>query len=930
MSNGWEIYKGQTDQDTPSPTQIDSEEYVNSSSISQEQNKGSGWGIYKATATGDISKAETPEQEESIVKNFALGVAETLGLATDATLRGVVAASPFGLAASWLEDNTDIDLMRDLDSTTKEMQEIGSEYNVLPAPGREGTSFGARAARFGGGAILPHLSLLKRGQTVVQGGKVAKGFLDKAALNMAKRPIAATGLEATSAVSAAGAGHIAREDFNVESPWALAAIEMTGGILPSTAMSFSPARAVWRKTADAIGLDQKGGNFKATKRITGAVDNADDALSRLDRVGKIDGRDVTLTPAGKIGDPDLLAIEKAVFATDHTQRGKWMSTLKQSVKSLKKMTTHVGSLDDLDNLKTPENIKDTRKFFEAKRQHLKDVTDLRFEQANQQINDLMDSISNRFGEVPESAKVSASKRTKQIVIDAMEDARTQESQLWNSVDSSITGNANGGKSAYKSILDGWDVKSQGDMREVLPKRVLDVFGYKTKKGKIKWGSLFSNKKQPLTAKQIHNARRVIQNAWKNEVKATAPDQDKLRMLNEVSDALYSDLEKVHGGIDSPFNQAMEYSRELNKKFRTGTMGRLHGIDATSAERIAGEDTLSVIMGGRGVEADLDRLLAATPQARPEIENYIYASFLQQVPDGKKLNPQAYTAFMNKNAGILARFPEVKDQIASIKDATKFVAKYQRTQNLVHDKYFTNKGRLGAFLDAGVDNEVGSIFSSKNPKAYARSIVGSAKMDKTGKALKGLKYATGEHILKKVSGSSPKRLPDGSTMLVPDGFKMKGFLNDRRNREALKTIYSAQEMQNLHKIADSFSAASASLLNTAEKVGISTDKPSMILDWLARHVALKSMAGTTKDMGAGGIAMSQRTSSAMGKLVAKFGGRHIKYISQAITEESVMKKFLTPIDDPKAPLAMRGLLKWMEASSTGVPIANEAIRNNEQP
>lgn len=815
------------------------------------------------------SNANEPQIESSAMGFLNKGIANSLGTPVDLVTAGLNKVgmniqNPVGGSKSL--------------SNLFEM--LGAEVANPEEEAKGATQQIAEGVGGAAGALLPFGAAAKIASGV--GGVV--GNVGRSAMNtLATKPIASTGIELASGAGS-GVGGYTAEQIYPNNPMAKTVGQLVGGVgtAPALALSSLPTKVATNAALKTFApFTKKGGMIRAEDRIKGLVPEAERgvAASALKEPTKTD-----LTPAQKTGQAGLLALEKEVLKKDIDLAANFRKRSSQNVTILK---------DEISKIKGSGNVDVAKEFAERRIERLKTALTTRTQQA-------VDIAEQRV------AKLPAGQREEQSSIIAREElekslqsARSQENQIWSQLPN-VDVDISGAKTAYKQIMASTPKAQRDDIPNIArkflhSKGVLgkNVKGEKTSADKLK-------EVQGLRSKLLEEGRRA----------RFEGNYNKARISNALADSLLDDMSKSNAGKE--LNDAIAYSRELNEKFTKGTVGKLLGSDKVGGEKVAAELTLQSAIGGGGVRGGVayDDLVKAsdTPDLKQSVEQYLRVNFQRQALNQNGFNAKAAEKFTTENATLLDKFPEFKKEIDLAINSTNLVDRVQARQELVLGNLGNKRKSVAAqFIGSTVDKEIASIVASQNPAKQAYEIRRLLSRDKTGEAIKGMKAASVEYLIKNSKTASL----DFEGENIISGQKLLNLITkDSKHKAAVQPFLSVKERDNLAMIAKELSKVQQ--VSKENIGGIINDAPNKLLETVAR-VAGAQIGGKLGAHSAGGSLQSASIASSrakefLGKLISD---KAEKLLIQAVQDPELMEALLTNTTTAKGvKLADQRLNAWL--------------------
>ena len=382
------------------------------------------------------------------------------------------------------------------------------------------------------GQSLPIAAAPIRAAAALKQGETAKGIfapIVQAAKETPKRFIGAeAGLSGLSAGGAATAEVLAPGN-----PTARMIGELAGPNLPIvTAARYLPSAL--RQATTAVKSVMPGDKFlknEAAQVVQSKVTDPEKVAVALDEpVSK------TLTSGQLTGDPNLLAIENKLIESSQRVKGRAGEQIKSSYKDFNKKYNQIIETGDVDSIKEAAQIK-------------LDIVNKTLDDQVEQAKNLVESKASRTF-TTDLDRENINKRARQILLQANDDARKTETQLWNKIDKDI-------KITATNLED--TIKAQKN--NLLEGQNLDnVFEAYLKK---------LDKNKELSVGELNKIRsRALEI---NRDLSFQGNFSKARPYKNLAQAALKDLEKVDGlankSVETWGSLARKYSRRYNEVFQ---------------------------------------------------------------------------------------------------------------------------------------------------------------------------------------------------------------------------------------------------------------------------------------------------------------------------------------------------------------------------
>jgi len=435
---------------------------------------------------------------------------------------------------------------------------------------------------------------------------------------------------------------------------------------------------------------------------------------------------------------------------------------------------------------------------------------------------------------PDASDVQISRRVRDEVERAYSQANNVENAMYSKLPNDASGNPNNIVETFRNILDGRSASADPDD---IPAFVYQLIGDYKKPSKpsgttpnLTTRNLEPEFKPGVSIKNpdlanLKDLRSRLSKAQQGERVKPNPNRNKIRILGELKEEVLNTLED----ISPEYKDAVDYSRELNKKFTQGKIGEMLSLERRGADRVTPEGTLDFLVGGNPDEVRLgmDQLKEASPEAVQEVERGIKSMFGSVAKtDSGAFNTNAARMFLKNNKAVFESFPKLKSQIESAIKAQRLTDELSGAQigNAV-SKYAKHKSVASVFLDEDVNTAVTKLLnttSGSGQSAKMKSMLDFVKRDESGEALDGLKSAFGQMLINGASNTKGEML---------SGTKMIANLDDLM--PAATKLYSGEELSRVRRIAEELRKIEKRESAKVPEGGIISDKPAKIIDIISR-------------------------------------------------------------------------------------------------
>ena len=599
-----------------------------------------------------------------------------------------------------------------------------------------------------------------------------------------------------------------------------------------------------------------------------------------------------LSPAQRTGDEGLISLERATMKSDPKVSDRITGQMFESDEMVRKAIQSSG------------DVRDTQAFV-AQRQA---------------------DFGRKIDEIIGAAEASARKKIPASGADPMQSsnivagelrraqklAKEQQTMLWSKIPKATEVDMSETRDIAKSLTKSLSVYSKKD----IPKEVKS-FLKKAKKSSVqKVGDM-----NELSSKLRETAR--------NAMSGESINANKARIANEVAESINRNFDNISpdNEVSALIVDARAFTREMNKKFSEGTVGRLLKRGTRGDDRIDPELTLQKTMGQGGdvaaiAERDISTALAGgagADTARNATAEYLRSQFKRKVFSGDKYSETSAVNFVNDNKALLDKFPEIRTEVqASIKSQSDLVSQSARAKAISSE---VSSGETAKFAASSADKSLDAVFNSDSPTKAMSSLVATAKKDKTGKALAGLKSAVGDKLLSNVTRSLEKTRGggiEGAPQVETGGISLSRSLSDEGFMKIISQVYSKPELNRFKIMAKELENVDRARLSSDTGSGLDAIKPNAMISTLARVIGAKAGARIAQGTFKGDIQtpaiFSARLQSIVGRLT---NDKATALMKRAVEDNELFKDLLRGVKSAKDLNRMeRTLAPYLAGTITG--------------
>ena len=599
-----------------------------------------------------------------------------------------------------------------------------------------------------------------------------------------------------------------------------------------------------------------------------------------------------LSPAQRTGDEGLISLERATMKSDPKVSDRITGQMFESDEMVRKAIQSSG------------DVRDTQAFV-AQRQA---------------------EFGQKIDEYIGAAEASARKKIPASGADPMQSsnivagelrraqklAKEQQTMLWSKIPKATEVDMSETRDIAKSMIDDLNVYNMKDV----PSEVTSFLKSANTSTVQKVGEM-----NTLSSKLRETAR--------NAMSGESINANKARIANEVAESINRNFDKISpdNEVNALIVDARAFTREMNKKFSEGTVGRLLKRGTRGDDKIDPELTLQKTMGQGGdvaaiAERDISAALAGgagADTARNATAEYLRSQFKRKVFSGDKYSENSAVNFVNDNKALLDKFPEIRTEVqASIKSQSDLVSQSARAKAISSE---VSSGEPAKFAASSADKSLDAVFNSDSPTKAMSSLVATAKKDKTGKALAGLKSAVGDKLLSNVTRSLEKTRGggiEGAPQVETGGISLSRSLSDEGFMKIISQVYSKPELNRFKIMAKELENVDRARLSSDTGSGLDAIKPNAMISTLARVIGAKAGARIAQGTFKGDIQtpaiFSARLQSIVGRLT---NDRATALMKRAVEDNELFKDLLRGVKSAKDLNRMeRTLAPYLAGTITG--------------
>lgn len=404
--------------------------------------------------------------------------------------------------------------------------------------------------------------------------------------------------------------------------------------------------------------------------------------------------------------------------------------------------------------------------------------------------------------------------------------------------------------------------------------------------------LRATKKEPTQSiKELNSLYSTLRDTARNASSGDRVNRNKARLANEMAEQVLSALDDFGG----PIAAARDYSRIMHQKFSQGTVGDLLKRTVRGDYKVAPEVALSQTVGrgraeGYVAQKDIANALADAPDSGKAINataNYLRNKFNETAFTAGEYSRNNAANFLQRNKALLDEFPAVRREIdEAMQSQTAVKAAEQKDLEVLK------------FAQSNPDTAIKTVLQTQNPNKAMATLVATAKKDKSGKAMAGLKKSVSDLIMSKSFKqiSTPRAVGDLTSELR--GTSMAEALDDKFISAIAKQVYSDAELKRLNVIAKELQSLDSARLLRETGNTLEAFKPNVITSTIGRVIGARVGAQFGGGM-AGGLQSAQIGSSRVQQFLAKItNDKAQKMLQDAVTDPELFRALLLNVNIPK--------------------------------
>ena len=664
-------------------------------------------------------------------------------------------------------------------------------------------------------------------------------------------------------------------------------LQLTAGLIGGAGVGAIPGLV--RSTPSAIGARKltsavktatmpytsAGGREVARQRLQELAGGADRAEQLAREIGPTE---IGLSPAQQTGDPNLLALEQEAMRRNPKLRAEMDARAETAQQAATDNVRGMGG-----------NPTDTQTFFDRRR------ADFRSE-----IMGVVDRVTGgALRPKSKNSEIINSQEVADQIKAAQDAAKAQESALWGNVPKGTQVGTTRSRQVAQELI----AATPRAQRDDIPRVVQELLGPDS-------NSAFGEFE---TVSEMHGLYSKLRETARAARSGTNQQRNLARISDEIADAILEDLGAGAGqtSVGRTIDEARAFSAEMHQIFDQGIVGRLMKQSVDGDRSIDPALTLDRSVGRSGsqgaINADGIRA-AAGSGVDSQIEDFLKGRFDRAAfgADGK-FNPKAGRTFMRDNADMMERFPGLKDTFdKALGTQTRAASVTARKDSVLTNMDNPSKSQTAAFNAAPAETAIDAVFKAKKPSVAARELAATARKDKSGKALDGLKGSFADYVIR---SSTDVNGLNGDAMLR--------FLSKPENVATLRSAMPEGDVNRMRAIARELKKLRNGRKAAPDIGGLSPRSPNRVIEYVARIVAANQGAKAGK-----GAASLQTAQMASGRMKALLGNlqndKAEQMLIDAVTDPELFRLLLVDPGSVKlAPVQVNRLAPYFTGAGAAL-------------
>lgn len=799
----------------------------------------------------------------------------------------------------------------------------------MPPELRPSAYFGeALGGTVGGGGTT--ISAAKTGFRV--GRNAVGGFLDNILESAARSPKRFAIVEGSSGLSSATAAGVSEQVSPGNTPLRIGA-ELTAGVLNPTRLAVSAAYFAKDKVLSVIQtMGPAGKETAAAKLLIELHQQTGENPEMIARILRQQGEVKGLTGAQRTGSPALAALEDHIAKESPRYGAEWEGRAKDGLDYIRLQSELLMRTGDPNAMRAAIELRST---------YYKTLIASRLESS---VNAARDAAGKISRDTPE-ARAALSLKARQAIDESITSVRAAEKELWSKVDGNRPVEVTSFRQTFNEIKD--EVVLEYRPKD-LPKEVEDFLKRVTKTtgdSQIYDPALMTyrtvaGQKGGTTVGELRKLRgKLLEESRKA---AYVDDYGQARIYSNLAEAALDDIDTAFRGTsNTAYAEARTFTRELNDTFMRSFVGRATAT-GKYGDRIAPELLLrrALASGGEAADIHLSELEEATrfmvtrglsDDASVTTMMQAQESFLRIAaaeaidPLTGRVSQQRVAKFLDKNAALLKRFPEVRDDLqAALTSEAKArgIEALTKRQNVMVE----NNLALATTLKKDPTAAAMRVFVSTDPSKELDGLV-RAVADKTGKILDPAQQSAAQKGLTAslFRAAIVDSMRDGTLNLKTFRNRLfKSGVADQKSVIDLMVEKGLIDKSQRKRIDDLLTAGEriTASQRPSTRVDVRETLPDILMKTVQRIIGSRVATTASRMSGADlpPLIVAQSGANISEKILGKLPkGRVVDMLAELMTDHEALAKVYSKVDtDEQVVKGFRQLNMWMHQTGiTGV-------------
>ena len=406
-------------------------------------------------------------------------------------------------------------------------------------------------------------------------------------------------------------------------------------------------------------------------------------------------------------------------------------------------------------------------------------------------------------------------------------------------------------------------------------------------------------------KEVNSLYTAMRDTARNAVSGDKVNRDQARIANQIADSILASLDDIRPDTDvnRAIVEARTFSRQMHDKFSKGTAGKLLKRTVRGEEATPRELTLQSTIGAggdKGFLAQQDILAAVrsapdTGEATNATANYLRNIFNEKVFTGDQFSRSAAENFLTTNKRLLDEFPNVRSEIE------QSISSQQRVKDVTDRGADLSKSikesTSAKFAASNPERAIDAVISAPNPTKAMANLIASAKKDKTGAALEGVKRAISKALISRSTRVLEVAGEAGATSELR-GTRLSEALSDEVLGGIAQQALSKGEMSRLRIISKELEKLDKARVLSSTGNTMAMFKPNVISSVAGRILAARYGAQLGGGLG-GSLQSAQIASGRVQQFLENItNAKAQRLLIDAVQDPDIMKDLLLDVSNPK--------------------------------